>query len=674
MRLMANIKRHQKTGIYWYRRVVPAALRGRAPVVEGFPSNPDRTEFTLSLRTRSKADANREAARIDAAVGAALATASAARNAAAAMPKAPPTSIVTPMVAFAALERWEAGRIRAAELRVFNEPDRETVKADPARSDLVVTLRERPMRHTKAWMRIEGFDARLAEALTSEGLAVGLDHPCLPHLRDAFAKSWDHVLTAEWQMSVGCWEWLEPQEDAPQAPREVVLGSRRALTRTRTLREMFDDYLKEARKAGMTLRSEGDARNVFRRFLESAGAETDAATVDSSMVREFRDKVAMMPSRPSRANAALPLGTLLRRLEGRADVPRLSRKTVGKWLDFLHAAFAHGQLIEAVEVNPVQAARFRKGRRATPAARVEFEPEDLRTIFASSLFKGYRKPGQEHLGGTTIQWGARYWVMLLGVQTGARINEIGQLRVGDVRCDPESGIWFISIAADAETLEGGRRLKTAASARVVPLHPRLVELGFLDYVEQRRNGGTEYLFPDLEHHSASEPTKNLSRWYGRYFDRIGITDRRKSFHSFRHLMKTWLRRRNINRDVSDFITGHARSGVSGSYGSAPRIEELSEVISDLRLPFLDDLDRPAAPLLTAPLGRGGGGTNGPHRASSPTGVRSNEGRHVSRPSSVPSPPLNLADHDSAVVSLDTPHLQPARRALPAREDHEQRRQ
>jgi hypothetical protein len=69
---MANIRLHRKTGIYWYRRAVPAELRLFLPEVAGFPHKPSRTEFTRTLRTRSKAEANREAAVIDQQVAAAF--------------------------------------------------------------------------------------------------------------------------------------------------------------------------------------------------------------------------------------------------------------------------------------------------------------------------------------------------------------------------------------------------------------------------------------------------------------------------------------------------------------------------------------------------------------------------------------------------------------------------
>jgi hypothetical protein len=72
MRLMSYIRKHPKTGIFWYRRSVPPALRAHVPNVAGFADKSGRTEFTKTLGTQSEAEANRLAAKIDVVVQVAL--------------------------------------------------------------------------------------------------------------------------------------------------------------------------------------------------------------------------------------------------------------------------------------------------------------------------------------------------------------------------------------------------------------------------------------------------------------------------------------------------------------------------------------------------------------------------------------------------------------------------
>ena len=52
--------------------------------------------------------------------------------------------------------------------------------------------------------------------------------------------------------------------------------------------------------------------------------------------------------------------------------------------------------------------------------------------------------------------------------------------MSDVRTDDASKVTAIFITKDRER---GKRLKTRQSERAIPVHPELVKLGFLDYVQ-----------------------------------------------------------------------------------------------------------------------------------------------------------------------------------------------
>ena len=77
-----------------------------------------------------------------------------------------------------------------------------------------------------------------------------------------------------------------------------------------------------------------------------------------------------------------------------------------------------------------------------------------------------------------------FWLMPLGLFTGARLNEICQLRVHDVLHDAH-GVPLISINASGFN----KSLKNAQSEREIPICSKLIEMGFLDFVEERRQAG-----------------------------------------------------------------------------------------------------------------------------------------------------------------------------------------
>src|SRR5690606_30520749 len=84
------------------------------------------------------------------------------------------------------------------------------------------------------------------------------------------------------------------------------------------------------------------------------------------------------------------------------------------------------------------------------------------------------------------------WGTMLGLFTGARLNEICQLEIADVQ--QEAGIWFIHITDEGDNKKS---VKASASRRKVPLHSELLRLGFLDFVQERNSG--KRLFPDYSY-------------------------------------------------------------------------------------------------------------------------------------------------------------------------------
>jgi hypothetical protein len=84
---------------------------------------------------------------------------------------------------------------------------------------------------------------------------------------------------------------------------------------------------------------------------------------------------------------------------------------------------------------------------------------------------------------------AQWWLPAPALFTGARSQELAQLHGQDV--EEVSGVCDIHIAARFD----GQRLKNRQSKRFVPLHPTLLDAGFLNYVEDvRQRLGDGFLF------------------------------------------------------------------------------------------------------------------------------------------------------------------------------------
>lgn len=150
----------------------------------------------------------------------------------------------------------------------------------------------------------------------------------------------------------------------------------------------------------------------------------------------------------------------------------------------------------------------------------------------------------------------RKWGPWLCAFTGARIGEICQLRKEDVKF--HDAIWCIHITPAA----GSTKTKTD---RIIPLHPQLIRLGFLKFVEAQPEG---CLFSyDLDQKGGRFRSKILTVWVRS----LGINDKDLSpNHAWRHRFKTMCREYGILTEYQNAITGHANDrNVANSYGEFP---------------------------------------------------------------------------------------------------------
>ena len=178
--------------------------------------------------------------------------------------------------------------------------------------------------------------------------------------------------------------------------------------------------------------------------------------------------------------------------------------------------------------------------------------EELQQLFSQPLFTRYALPTVQKAGAD-----AAYWVPLLGLYTGARISELAQLRIQDIYADGAQTLLTITDSGE------GQQLKASASKRTIPLHPELIRLGLLEYIQSIKAAGHESLWPML-HLKEGKPGKYLSNWFGEFRKSIGLTDRYPDFHSFRHLVRTKMSKAKVPDKVQDAITGHETQGSVGT--------------------------------------------------------------------------------------------------------------
>ena len=133
----------------------------------------------------------------------------------------------------------------------------------------------------------------------------------------------------------------------------------------------------------------------------------------------------------------------------------------------------------------------------------------------------------------------RRWVPWIGAYTGARPTEICQLRAEDViKVDD---IWCLKFDPAAGSL------KMSGSGRIIPLHPALIESGFLKFATKIKSGP---LFLELSPDKFGKRGGNGTKVIGRFVRRLGLKNPRLSpSHSWRHRIKTSGRKYGLAQDI-----------------------------------------------------------------------------------------------------------------------------
>lgn len=230
----------------------------------------------------------------------------------------------------------------------------------------------------------------------------------------------------------------------------------------------------------------------------------------------------------------------------RHGVPPISYSTAKSYLNNLSALFKWAVREEYAHRNPfeqlaVPGTPTKKKDRKDP-----FAVDQLVAIFNAPLFTGCRDdgPGYAQPGPNTPRRG-RFWVPLLSLWTGMRLNECCQLDVGDIKTIDGTDCIVIRETDDQGDDDDDKRVKSASGERFVPVHPELKRIGFMIYVGEMRERNSRKLFPELKVGQDGYYSSPFSKWFKRFCIKAGAKADKTSFHSFRHNYRDALREAEI---------------------------------------------------------------------------------------------------------------------------------
>ena len=321
----------------------------------------------------------------------------------------------------------------------------------------------------------------------------------------------------------------DPSQKEPVKPTTTVVA----------LKEVLDEYWKR-REVNWSGAAYESYERYSRRLLQHFGEERPIDTIDYKAMEQFRDEL---------------------KLTGNKGKP-IAIKTVNLHLEFYSGLFNHAIQSGRIIYNPVSGVKF-SDKRKKQGLNDPFPKTDLTKLFHSDRYKN-----------DTFEKGWMFWLPILLLYTGARVEELCQLYIDDIKSIKD--IWVL----DIDETRPDQKVKDHEK-RYIPLHPFMTdELKFVEYAHSLPDQSGR-VFPELKRQgtkSKREGGKDRLRyghypstnWFPNYKrNECGIVAAKykKTIHSFRHNVSSCLMEHDVQEYVIAMFMGHEHDQIStGRYG------------------------------------------------------------------------------------------------------------
>ncbi|WP_439374953.1 DUF6538 domain-containing protein [Bradyrhizobium sp. DASA03120] len=402
------------------------------------------------------------------------------------------------------------------------------------------------------------------EVIQSGQLLIVKGSPTYRDLCQRLQRAQIEVLERAAERDAGNWAGIP--SDPIVVPADLTHGKRVAAP-GETLIELYDKF--KAERIGDARPDTWDQnRKIVKLFAEFVGEASHVSVITRKAVRNWKQELARWPVKAADSKAFEGM-SFRKVIETNETVkkPTISQKSINKYLAAL-GSFARWLLQNEYIDDDVMSGMYLSIDKRRKS-RFPFTGDQLKTIFNSPLFGTCLGDGAEHKPGNAAVRDWRYWIPLIAIYSGARLGELCQLLTADVR--QLHGVWIFHITEVGDEDEDGsaKSTKTDGSMRVVPVHSRLIELGFLDYHAGAVARGERRLFAEVERDKRGY-FGEASKFFNGYFKAVGVkVDRRVNFHSFRHNVTDAFRAAGYLDEQHGVLLGHTKASTTGRYGVLP---------------------------------------------------------------------------------------------------------
>ncbi|WP_152639801.1 DUF6538 domain-containing protein [Sphingobium bisphenolivorans] len=217
-----------------------------------------------------------------------------------------------------------------------------------------------------------------------------------------------------------------------------------------TLAEISERYLNDPTSA-RTAKSEMIYRTTYATILGIVGPDASAASINRETCREILEVLRRLPPNAKKRWPDMPPRALADMATAQGIAP-MSVANVNEYMNKLSTLFNWAVKEEMLTRNPAQGLKIADGTAAREKRR-PFSVQQLQRIFDAPIYRGCV---DDERGFATIgkerPKRSRFWIPLIGLFAGMRLNEICQLHAADVR--KLDGIWCFIVTGQGE----GRRV------------------------------------------------------------------------------------------------------------------------------------------------------------------------------------------------------------------------
>jgi integrase len=351
-----------------------------------------------------------------------------------------------------------------------------------------------------------------------------------------------------------------------------------------TLEELFAQWSTVNKDHPSKMNKIAPSIDLFVRYLSHIHENAIRITeIDIDHIHQYQDMYKALPKGTKVSGVSF---SKLLRLKGDKKSPKTIKDNFSHVNLFLSWAISRGYPLDQRLLTVMSKGSGVVVDEKSKKRRVPLSDNELNKLFHS---KAYTESGKFFTS-------AMYWAPIISAFTGARQMEILQLESHDIK--KIDGIWVFDFDDLNDRSEDElKRLKNVSSRRQVPIHPEILKLGFIEYVDTCSGR----LFPD-EVRNKHGKFDRFQKRHANYRKKVGVQPdnamQLKDFHSFRHTVETRLMniratgraRDKFDTGIIDGILGHASKAQSigqRNYNHSQYIEAKNNALSRLKFDSID---------------------------------------------------------------------------------------